>query len=205
MVIPILLVSPSPTVRVGLRELLTAEGDIAVVGEAAGAADLVPPWPTQPAVAVLDARAGAAALARLEAGWPALGAVLLGGEFARPRGAVGVAPRGFLTADAGAEELRAAVRAVASGLTVVAPALLRPLLTSPREPAEPEVEEPLTPRELEVVQLLAAGLPNKAIARRLGISEHTAKFHVSAVLAKLGASSRTEAVTTAARRGLVLL
>ncbi|MCC6386326.1 MAG: response regulator transcription factor [Dehalococcoidia bacterium] len=63
----------------------------------------------------------------------------------------------------------------------------------------------LTAREREVLTLMAAGLPNKTIALRLGISEHTAKFHVGTVLAKLGAASRTEAVMTAARRGLLPL
>ena len=65
--------------------------------------------------------------------------------------------------------------------------------------------EPLTARELQVLQLVAQGLPNKGIARRLGISENTAKFHVASLCGKLGASSRTEAVTLAARGGLILL
>jgi DNA-binding NarL/FixJ family response regulator len=65
--------------------------------------------------------------------------------------------------------------------------------------------EDLTPRELEVLGLLAEGLPNKAIGLRLGISEHTVKFHVNAVLGKLGAQSRTEAVVRATRLGLILL
>jgi len=68
-----------------------------------------------------------------------------------------------------------------------------------------ESMEPLTARELQVLQLVAQGLPNKGIARRLGISENTAKFHVASLCGKLGASSRTEAVTLAARRGLILL
>jgi DNA-binding NarL/FixJ family response regulator len=63
----------------------------------------------------------------------------------------------------------------------------------------------LTERELEVLPLLALGLPNKAVAQRLGISEHTVKFHVGAILSKLGAASRTEAVMIAARRGLLPL
>ncbi len=65
--------------------------------------------------------------------------------------------------------------------------------------------EELTPREIEVLQLVAEGLPNKQIALRLGISEHTVKFHVDAILGKLGAHSRTEAVTRAARLGLLVL
>jgi DNA-binding NarL/FixJ family response regulator len=71
--------------------------------------------------------------------------------------------------------------------------------------APPPTTEPLTARELQVLQLVAQGLPNKGIARRLGISENTAKFHVASLCGKLGASSRTEAVTLAARRGLILL
>jgi DNA-binding CsgD family transcriptional regulator len=63
----------------------------------------------------------------------------------------------------------------------------------------------LTPREIEVLGMLAEGLGNKTIARRLGISEHTVKFHVGSILAKLDASSRTEAVTLGARRGLIML
>ena len=65
--------------------------------------------------------------------------------------------------------------------------------------------EPLTPRERDVLQLMAKGLPNKLIAVRLSISQHTAKFHVSAIMTKLGAASRTEAVTIGARRGLLIL
>src|SRR4030067_1297183 len=65
--------------------------------------------------------------------------------------------------------------------------------------------EDLTPREMDVLQLLAEGLPNKEIGRRLRISEHTVKFHVNTILAKLGARTRTEAVTRAARQGLIIL
>jgi len=65
--------------------------------------------------------------------------------------------------------------------------------------------EELTPREVEVLRLLADGLGNKEVALRLGISDHTVKFHISSILAKLGAGSRTEAVTLGIRRGLILL
>ena len=67
------------------------------------------------------------------------------------------------------------------------------------------IEEPLTPRESEVLELLAEGLPNKSIARRLGISDQTVKFHVSSICGKLGASNRTEAVRLGLRRGLISL
>jgi DNA-binding NarL/FixJ family response regulator len=78
-------------------------------------------------------------------------------------------------------------------------------LPAPTHERLADIEEPLTARELEVLQLLAEGLPNKLIAAQLHISEHTAKFHVSAIILKLGAASRTEAVTLAARRGLLIL
>jgi DNA-binding NarL/FixJ family response regulator len=71
-------------------------------------------------------------------------------------------------------------------------------------PAEAPAEA-LTPRELEVLQLLAEGLPNKTIARQLSISEHTVKFHLNAIMSKLGAQSRTEAVVRATRLGLIIL
>ncbi len=117
---------------------------------------------------------------------------------------------GALPRDAGTEEIVAAVLAVASGLTALDRSLALEALTGlarGRMEAEPvgAHEEPLTAREREVLQLLAQGIPNKQIAQRLSISEHTVKFHVSAIMTKLGAASRTEAVTTAARRGLLLL
>jgi DNA-binding NarL/FixJ family response regulator len=69
----------------------------------------------------------------------------------------------------------------------------------------PDFEEPLTPREIEVLELLAQGLPNKAIAARLGISDQTVKFHVSSISGKLGAANRTDTVRRAVRRGLITL
>jgi DNA-binding NarL/FixJ family response regulator len=74
-----------------------------------------------------------------------------------------------------------------------------------REDDPPIAGEPLTPREIQVLELLAEGLPNKAIAQRLGISDQTVKFHVSAISGKLGAANRTDAVRRAVRRGLITL
>jgi DNA-binding NarL/FixJ family response regulator len=108
---------------------------------------------------------------------------------------------------AGPEEILAAVKAVARGLAVL-PRALMPMLLAGDALAELSVvpdAAPLTPRELEVLAAMADGASNKAIARRLGISFHTAKFHVAAILAKLDADTRTEAVTKAAQRGLVML
>ena len=94
---------------------------------------------------------------------------------------------------------RCALHALGRGLVVLDASFVGDLLLSaqPETTGERPVED-LTPRELEVVQLLAEGLPNKAIAKRLGVSDHTIKFHVNAILGKLGAQSRTEAVVPSA-------
>src|SRR5919204_553800 len=115
---------------------------------------------------------------------------------------------GYLPREASGEQLVATVRAVASGLVVVDPALAGDLFAPAALAVNGSVDGPgedLTAREREVLQLVAEGLANKTIASRLGISEHTVKFHVAAILAKLGAGSRTEAVHLGARRGLVVL
>jgi DNA-binding NarL/FixJ family response regulator len=82
---------------------------------------------------------------------------------------------------------------------------LEPESVSRRRAAPEVVEEPLTPREVQVLELLAEGLANKAIADRLGISDQTVKFHVAAILGKLGVANRTEAVRVAVRRGLIAM
>jgi len=115
--------------------------------------------------------------------------------------------RGVLPADVAAVQLISAVVAVAKGLVVLPPGelALAAASTRTRNGGAAELFEPLTPREKEVLQMLASGLGNKQIAAYLKISEHTAKFHVASILSKLGASSRTEAVSLGLRRGLILL
>ncbi len=115
-----------------------------------------------------------------------------------------------LLRDATTEEIVAAMRAVGGGLVTLDRRLAHGALTAIQRVTAPTelaagAGEPLTPRERDVLQLMAEGLPNKLIAARLSISEHTAKFHVSAIMTKLGAASRTEAVTIGARRGLLIL
>src|SRR5206468_9592090 len=100
--------------------------------------------------------------------------------------------------------LHAALAAVRSGLTVMDTSLAAALVPAP--PVAPtKGRGELTERERQVVQLLSEGLSNKLVADRLGISDHTAKFHVNGVMMKLGASTRTEAVVEAMRRGLIRL
>jgi DNA-binding NarL/FixJ family response regulator len=111
--------------------------------------------------------------------------------------------RGVLPDDVGDDVLRAAVDAIAAGLAVVSPDWLRD--AARRAVSIPALEIELTEREHQVLDLLATGEPNKAIARRLGISPATVKFHVAALLGKLGAHSRSEVAAIALRRGLVML
>jgi DNA-binding NarL/FixJ family response regulator len=137
-----------------------------------------------------------------EAGLPAL-ALVPDDEAAARAWAAGA--RGLLLRDAVAPPLLAGLVAVAAGLVVLDPELadVLPALRD-ADDLPPEVG-PLTPREREVLALLAEGLPNKLVADRLGVSERTAKYHVAQILAKLGAHSRTEAVLRGARLGLVVI
>jgi DNA-binding NarL/FixJ family response regulator len=123
--------------------------------------------------------------------------------------------RAVLPRDATSGEILATIDAVVAGLVVLHPdaladaldAALGPRARREAQPARDVVDpaQPLTAREIEVLGMLAEGLGNKTIASRLGISTHTAKFHVASILAKLGAGSRTEAVTIGMRRGLVVI
>jgi DNA-binding NarL/FixJ family response regulator len=111
---------------------------------------------------------------------------------------------GILTRSVKLEKLTYALQAVAQGLTVIDPILLDGLPVTHASQVSPP-EEALTPREMEVLMLLIEGLPNKGIAQRLQISGHTVKFHVNAIMGKLGAQSRTDAVVKATRLGLISL
>ena len=118
------------------------------------------------------------------------------------RSALGAGALGVLERSGPVERIPVALRAVSLGMRVV-DAAFEALLEGPRELDPPG--EPLTPRETEVLGLLAQGLSNRGIARRLGTSEHTVKFHVNALLAKLEARNRTDAVVRGTRMGLLTL
>ena len=115
--------------------------------------------------------------------------------------------RALLPSEISADQVAAALQAAAAGLVVLHPTEVPAAFPAVAPASQPLVElaEPLTRREREVLQMLAAGLANKEIGARLNISDHTAKFHVAAILGKLGAATRTEAVALGIRRGLVLL
>ena len=135
-------------------------------------------------------------------------AVVLSDDVSMPMVLARAGLRGWacLARDVDADQLDLAVRSAEAGLVLLdLPNATTSLALPASLTATAPLPEPLTARELQVLQLVAQGLPNKGIARRLGISENTAKFHVASLCGKLGASSRTEAVTIAARRGLILL
>jgi DNA-binding CsgD family transcriptional regulator len=114
--------------------------------------------------------------------------------------------RAYLPPDATAAEILAAIAAVGQGLVVLTQMQAERLLpVRSRRNNLPRLVESLTPREIEVLRLMADGLVNKEIADRLAISEHTAKFHVASILGKLQAASRTDAVAQGMRRGLIPL
>jgi DNA-binding NarL/FixJ family response regulator len=114
--------------------------------------------------------------------------------------------RAVLPANISAPQLAATIEAAVAGLVILHPSEAENVIL-PRPPDESREgpAEELTPREIEVLRWLAEGLGNKEIAAKLAISEHTAKFHVASILAKLGAATRTEAVTQGIRRGLILI
>jgi two-component system nitrate/nitrite response regulator NarL len=198
----ILIVGDDALARVGLRT-------VAEAAELAVAADRDPEEVDADATeavdtVVFDLGESAFGLDRLRAiaGQRPTLAVLWREDQAREALAAGA--QGVLLRERIDDRLGSAVRAVADGLLVADEALAEAVLRPPA-PAAPDLVEPLTARELEVLQLVAEGLTNRRIGARLGISEHTAKFHVNAILGKLGARSRGEAVAQAARLGLLLL
>jgi NarL family two-component system response regulator YdfI len=112
--------------------------------------------------------------------------------------------RAVLGQDAGAEQISAAIGAATAGLITLHPDALHARAASPRA-ADVAEDRTLTARQREILEMMAAGLSNRVIAARLGISAYTVKFHVAAILGKLGAGTRTEAVTLGVRNGLISL
>jgi two-component system nitrate/nitrite response regulator NarL len=210
----VLIVADDPLARAGLAALLADQPGCTVVGQVAESAELLASLDVyRPEVVVWDLGWDAASasssleetlerLSDLGDAGPSVVALIPDETHAVEAQTAGA--HGLLLRDSGAELLVAALMAAAQGLVVLDPSLGNPALGA-RDPSSPSLVEELTPRELEVLELLAEGLPNKVIARRLGISDHTVKFHVNAVLGKLGAQSRTEAVVRATRLGLILL
>jgi two-component system, NarL family, nitrate/nitrite response regulator NarL len=211
----VLVVAADPLARAGLAALLSAEEDLVVAGRAEPSEDLVATSEAFAAdiIAWDTGWQGEAALARLSEIELDIPVVALVSDEAEAAEALASGALGALRRNADAARISAALAAVARGIVAVDADFARALAPLPRpapDPLLPPTDEPplleeLTVRELEVLRLLAKGLPNKTIAQRLDISEHTVKFHVNSLLGKLDAGSRTEAVVRATRLGLILL
>lgn len=198
----VLIVGEDPLARGGLAVLLAGEGILVLGQSSTGAEALAIAAGLQPDAVLWDLGVSPRTVPDGLGSLPAVVVLATDEELAAQSLAAGA--RGALPREAGAGRIAAALRAASRGLITLddsfAGALLRP------QPHAPDpLVDPLTPREIEVLQLLAEGLSNKEIGGRLRISESTAKFHVNAILGKLGAQGRTDAVVRAARMGLVLL
>jgi len=205
MSIRVLVLGDDPLARAGLARLLEGRETITLAGQLAPGGDLLEDAALYRADVWLwdlgwDADTVPADLSEAEA--PVV-ALLPDDTLAADALAAGA--RALLLREASVEALCRAIEAVLEGLLVLDPALLGALPAVAPRPDEPAPAEPLTAREQEVLQLLAEGLSNRAIAHTLSISEHTVKFHVNAIMTKLDAQSRTEAVVRATRLGLLLL
>jgi len=212
-VIRVFIIAGSPLTRSGLENLLKARA-VKVTGTAANLESADSLLSDAEADAVLIDATGEQpeefVQTVAESGLASeLAVILLADHLPRASSAAALRTgvRAVLPSDVSQDQLVAALEAAASGLVVVHPADVEAAFPTSAPASRPlaELAEPLTRREREVLQMLAAGLGNKAIAARLAISEHTVKFHVASILGKLGAGSRTEAVSLGIRRGLVLL
>jgi DNA-binding NarL/FixJ family response regulator len=206
--IRILVVDDHPVVRAGLVTILGTQPDFVVVGEAEDAATAISHLLTlRPDVLLLDLEMpggdGVALLRRARESGSAARALVFTAFDADDRilAAVRAGAQGYLLKGAPREELFRAIRVVHAGGSLLEPVVASKLLRQVRHPASPDVR--LTVREVEVLRLVARGRQNKEIARDLAVTERTVKFHLSALMRKLGAGNRMEAVSAAIRLGLI--
>ncbi len=200
----VLVLAAYASVRAGLRAMLEHGECIASVVESSiGSGTESPLASMRPDVIVYDVNESNWGTVLEEARVSDCAIVILGEDPSIGRATLETPARGtaWLRKDVEQDELLSAVHAVATGLVVLDTTTARSIGVVSRE--DPSGPRELSSREHQVLQLMSEGLPNKQIAQRLGISGSTAKFHVASVLAKLDASSRTEAVTTGVRLGLV--
>jgi len=204
--IRILLVDDHEMVRTGLRAFLDLQEDMEVVGEAGSGEEALALTPrAAPDVVVLDlalpGMTGVEVARRMRTDHPDVKVVALtsfaGQDMVLPAVRAGVA--GYLLKDVGPAELADALRAAAAGGSPLHPQVAATVMAS----VTARADDPLTPREREVLRLIARGLSNRLIARELALAEKTVKAHVSAILAKLGVADRTQAALYAVRSGMV--
>jgi DNA-binding NarL/FixJ family response regulator len=210
--IRILVADDHPVVRDGLVAILSTQPDFEIVGEAGTGLEAVErAVALQPDVMLLDLEMpeldGVEVLRRLSQINPNVRVIVFTAFDTDERilGAVQAGAQGYLLKGSPRKELFDAIRVVRAGGSLLQPVVASKLLRQVSHQNQANQVEALTPRELEVLRLLAQGLQNKEIAAELVISERTVKFHVSSIMGKLGAGNRTEAVTLAAQQGLIEL
>jgi DNA-binding NarL/FixJ family response regulator len=206
-VISLLIADDHPVVRNGLRGIFTGDPDFEVLGEAASGVEAVAlAVARRPQVVLMDLRMpggdGVSAIRELAERLPTTRVLVLTtyGDDGDVLAAIDAGATGYLLKDAPREELLRGVRAAARGESVLSPSVAATLLGRVRAP---EPETPLSPRELEVLRLVAGGATNREAAARLFISEATVKTHLLHVYAKLGVNDRAAAVAAGYERGLL--
>jgi DNA-binding NarL/FixJ family response regulator len=212
-VIRILVADDHPVVRDGLVAMLATQRDFAVIAEAATGPEAVQQASAQrPDIILLDLEMpgldGVQVIQRLQDVCPTTRILVFTAFDTDDKivGAVRAGAHGYLLKGVPREELFRAIRLVSEGGSLLQPIVATKLMqhVSGRA-ALPALPEPLTEREMDVLNCLALGRSNKEIAAQLSISERTVKFHMSAILGKLNAANRTEALTLAAQHGLITL
>lgn len=216
----IVILAHIPLIREGLRALLADERDFRVTTLAPSDEIIDELLAAAPHALLLDVqvleREGWNLLEDLRRALPALTTLIIGDDAQDQRvaHALTLGARGFLLRETSAQEMANALRAAHSGVIVLHPQIATALLETARtnenergenESSANDLIEPLSERELDVLRLMTRGMANKQIAAELFITEHTVKFHIRAILAKLGATNRTAAVTLSLQKGLVSL
>lgn len=206
--IRVMIVDDHAVVRSGLAAFLMAYDDLELVAEASSGEEALRLCPEKkPQVVLMDlvmpGMDGAAATSAIRQRCPDIQVVALTSfrEEELVQGALQAGAIGYLLKNVQADELAAAIRAAHTGKPTLAPEATQALIHAATKPPDPQYD--LTPRELEVLALMVRGLTNTQIAQQLVIGRSTAKFHVSSILSKLGANSRTEAVALAVQHDLV--
>jgi DNA-binding NarL/FixJ family response regulator len=208
--IRVMVVATSAVVRAGLSAVVSSSSQMTVVGSASDLNILEEVGQLQPDVVLLDLGSNLQSsiweklLLIQEQQYP-VGLLVIAEELESIdlEAAIRSGVRGLLPGESTESEIIAAVIAIADNLIVLHPDFLE--LLPIREKVASTPVQTLTPREIDVLEMLGSGLGNKAIAKHLQISEHTVKFHLSSIFQKLGVSSRTEAVTVGVRLGLIML
>ncbi|THV37111.1 response regulator transcription factor [Glycomyces buryatensis] len=201
--IRLLLVDDHPVVRQGLRAYLELEADLQVVGEASGGEEALESIASlSPDVVLLDLKMpgldGQGVLERLGKDAPRVLVLTSATDVERVPAAIAAGAAGFVYKDIDPDALTAAIRTVHAGQALLSPAALRGLMSGTSASAAPE----LTPRESQVLGLIAKGQTNRQIARALGVSEKTVKTHVTNLLRRIDAADRTQAALWAVRHGI---